>query len=224
MKTASFVRREELVPGVWQAYFRPEKPLSYIAGQYVDVHLPTTLDDPRGPHRTFTLTSLPNEELISFIYRADEPMSRYKQELQALETGAEAQLGEVLGDLVLPKLSSVPLIFIAGGIGMASFTALLKQIEQDKDKRTVHLFYGLRSQYDDGFKAQIDAFPFASKQRYIRPQRLDVNDVAKVANHDSLIYLSGDQTFVLSLRDQLRALGFNHSQIVFDYYDGYADL
>jgi len=224
MKTASFVRHEELVPGVWQAFFRPDSPLDYLPGQYVELILPAAPDDPRGPQRTFTLTTLPSEEVVGFIYRADEPMSPYKQVLQSLEVGTEVRLGEVLGDLVLPKLSTVPLIFIAGGIGMASFTAMLKQLSQHSEQRTVHLFYSLRSQYDDAFKAQVDSFPFASKNRYIQPNRLDVNDILQVANSDSLIYLSGSEPYVQSLRDQLHALGFSHSQIVFDYYDGYADL
>ena len=219
-----FERRLELVPTVWEYSFRPERRVDYIPGQYVDVHLHDVPNDPRGLSRTFTLTSLPSDELLSFVVKIPEPHTAYKQALTELRPGDEAKIDDAMGDLVLPKSPAVPLIFVAGGIGMASFTAMLKELERQHDKRTVHLFYSLRGPYDDAFNTQVDSFPFASKRRFFRPERLGANDIVSIADDDSLIYLSGSENFVQGLRDQLHVLGFSHSRIVFDFYDGYADL
>src|SRR5882757_8215263 len=104
---AVFKRRAELAPGIWQAFFSPERPVSYLAGQYVDIRLPAVTDDPRGPGRTMTLTSLPSEPEISFVYRFAEPASPHKLELQTMRPGATIQLGDAMGDLVLPKSPAV---------------------------------------------------------------------------------------------------------------------
>lgn len=224
MSKAYFVRHEQRVPGVYESFFKPAAPLSYIAGQYADFRLPDIVDDPRGPGRTFTLASVPGNELVSIIYRYDEPASPYKQRLQSLQEGAEVQIGDIMGDLVLPKLPTIPLIFIAGGIGMASFTASLNWLQQRGEQRTIHLFYSLRNKYDDAFKDQVNNFHFASKQRYINPNRLNARDILQKVEQDTLVYLSGSERFVLGLRDSLHAAGLSHSQIIFDYYDGYAEL
>jgi len=221
---AVFIRRVELAPGIWQAYFQPDARLAYVAGQYSDVRLPDVVGDPRGPERTLTLTSRPDESEISFVYRYDEPASPYKRALQTLQPGAAIQLGGLMGDLVLPKSPAVPLVFVAGGIGMASFTGMLSEMSHRHESRTVHLFYSLRSKYDDAFREQVDTFPFTSRQRFIRPNYLNANDIAKVVTDDSLIYLSGSERFVLGLRDSLHALGYGDERVIFDFFDGYTDL
>lgn len=224
MKTATFLRHEQLIPGVWQSFFEPSTPLAYIAGQYLDIRLPGVIDDPRGNGRTFSLTSLPSDTCISFVYRYDEPASPYKQRLLALQPGDVVQLGDVMGDVVLPKLSSQPLIFVAGGIGMASFTASLQLLATEQPLRTVRLFYCLRHPYDDAFAAQLATFPFTEVKRYIRPNYLNAQAIADVMTPESLVYLSGSEPFVTGLRDSLHALGIADTQLIFDFFDGYSEL
>jgi ferredoxin-NADP reductase len=212
------------VPGVWKGYFRPDKPVDYIAGQYADVRLPDVIGDPRGPGRTFTFTSLPSDTELTFVYRYDQPASVYKDALQTLRPSTLVSVGDIMGDLVLPKLASVPLVFVAGGIGMASFEAMLRELSRTGEQREVHLFYSLRNTYDDAFVSLIDSFSFASKQRFIKPNYVNAADIAKVITDDSLVYLSGSERFVLGLRDSLRTLGYGDNQVIFDFYDGYAEL
>jgi ferredoxin-NADP reductase len=221
---AVFVRREELAPGIWQCFLVPERPLQYVAGQYLEIRLDDISNDPRGPGRTMTLTSLPSESEISFVYRFDLPASPHKQKMHSMQPGTRVYLGDVMGDLVLPKLPSVPLVYVAGGIGMASFTGMMRELQQNNETRTVHLFYSLRSEHDDAFRKQVDTFPFTSRQRFIRPNYLNADDVAKVTTDDSLVYISGSERFVIGLRNSLHALGYGHQQIIFDFFDGYKEL
>jgi len=219
-----FSEREELAPYIWQYHFQPERPVDFVAGQYADFHFLTPLYDPRGQSRTFTLTSLPGEERVSFIVRFGDPLSPYKQALAALQPGDELRLDEAMGDLVLPKLASTPLVFIAGGIGLASFASMLQLLTNQREQRPIFLFYALRSRREQILSELLSGYPLELKQLVYAPNRLTAQEIVDSTPPQSLYYLSGSQRFVEGLRADLTALGTPHEQIVFDYFDGYAEL
>src|SRR5580698_4238352 len=104
-----FERREELAPGIWQYYFRPEGRLDFVPGQYTWWQLPDVTNDPRGSFRTFSLTSLPTDPSLCFVVKDRVPVSPYKKRLATIEEGYAARIDNAIGDLVLPKDPSVPL-------------------------------------------------------------------------------------------------------------------
>lgn len=219
-----FARREELAPGIWQYYFTPERPVDFIPGQYAEFHFLEPLADPRGQARTFTLTSLPGDPHVSFAVKFVPPLSPYKQALQALQPGTELRLDEAMGDLVLPKSPDMPLVFIAGGIGMASFAGMLRQLLAAREERQIFLFYGLRGQREQIFRDLVESYPLALRTLAVAPNRLSAQEIASSIPPEALMYLSGSQKFVEGLRADLAALGTPHEQIVFDYFDGYTEL
>lgn len=220
-----FERREELAPGgIWQYYFRPERAVDFMPGQYATFYLPQLAGDPRGPVRTFTITSLPGDSLLSFVVKFVTPLSPYKQALQALDAGTVLKIDDAMGDLALPKSPDVPLVFVAGGIGMASFAGMLKQLLAVREERSIFLFYAMRSRREQIFRELVDAYPLELKQFIITPNRLSAQEIVDSTPPGALMYLSGSQRFVEGLRTDLAALGVPHEQIVFDYFDGYAEL
>ncbi|MEJ0073575.1 MAG: FAD-dependent oxidoreductase [Candidatus Saccharibacteria bacterium] len=218
-----FERREELAPGIWQYYFRSERPVDFVPGQYVHLQLPVE-NDPRGKSRTFTLTSLPADPLLSFVVKHFELQSPYKQVLQALEPGAEAGIDDAMGDLVLPKSIETPLVYVAGGIGIASFAGMFRELLARKEERSIFFFYALRSRREQIFRELTDAYPLALKQIVFAPNRLSAQEIKDSTPPSALIYLSGSQPFVEGLQRDLEALGTPREQIAFDYYDGYKEL
>lgn len=219
-----FERREELAPGIWQYYFRPQRPVDYVAGQYAALHLNGVIDDLRGASRTFTLTSLPDEELISFVLKHFGLQSPYKQVLQALQPGDEARIDDAMGDLVLPKVPTQPLVFVAGGIGIASYVSMFRELLAKKEERPIFFFYRLRSRTEHIFRDLTDSYPLQLKQIVYAPNEISAQEIKDSTPPDALIYLSGSQTFVEKLRADLESLGTPRSSIAFDYYDGYAEL
>lgn len=219
-----FEKREEIAPGIWQYWFRPERTPDFVPGQYVDLHLTRVETDPRGASRTFSITSLPADESMTFILKHFVLQSPYKQALQGLEPGEAARIDDAMGDLVLPKSVEMPLVFVAGGIGIASYVSMLKYLLMHKEERPVFFFYQLRSRREQIFRELTDAYPLASKDISIAPNRLSAEHIKASTPPDALIYLSGSQNFVEGLRADLEALGTPRSQIVFDYYDGYTEL
>lgn len=220
----SFERREEMGPGIWHYYFMPERAVDYVPGQYVDLLLPDLAKDPRGLTRTFSLTSLPQDSNISFVTKHFGMQSPYKQRLQTLQAGESVRINDAMGDLVLPKSQSIPLVFVAGGIGIASYASMLKQLLDKKEERAIFLFYALRSNRERIFRDLTDSYPLAFSDLAIAPNSFNAAQIKSSVPPEALIYLSGSQAFVEQLRTDLEALYTPRSQIVFDYYDGYTEL
>ena len=220
----TFQRREELAPTIWQYYFSPERLVRFVPGQYADFHLPHLENDPRGRMRTFTLTSLPTDKFVSFVVKIVEPASPYKQALELLQIDDELRMDDPMGDLILPKSPAVPLVFIAGGIGLASYAGSLKLLLKQNEERDIYLFYALRSRYEQIFQELTDAYPLQLRQVILAPNRLGAADIKKSVPSDALLYLSGSQKFVEDLQTTLGIVGVPHEQLIFDYFDGYAEL
>jgi len=219
-----FERREELAPNIWEYHFKPERPVDFMPGQYADFHLLQPLGDPRGQSRVFSFTSLPSDPTVSFVVKFVHPLSPYKQALQTLQPGDELRLDDAMGDLVLPKSPETPLVFIAGGIGLASFVSMFKQLLQTREERNIFLFYALRSRTEHIYRSVTDTYPLALNSKTIAPHRLTADEIKDAVPPDALHYLSGSQAFVEGLRTDLLALGIPHDQVIFDYFDGYTEL
>jgi ferredoxin-NADP reductase len=220
----SFEKREELAPTIWQYSFRPAQQVDFVPGQYINLQLPTVIDDLRGPGRIFTLTSLPEDQSLSFVVKILDSHSPYKEVLSHLAVGDEAKINDAMGDLILPKDPTMPLVFIAGGIGMASYAGMLKLLLKQKEQRSIFLFYALRSNREQIFRELFTAYPLELSTLTIAPNRLTAQQIKDSTPPDALIYISGSQSFVEGLRTGLEQLGTLRSQIVFDYYDGYVEL
>lgn len=221
---ARFDGRKEISPGVWEYTLTPERQLNYIPGQYVDVQILRDFEDRRGRGRIFTLTSTPDETTLRFVLKFPRPGSDYKRELWSLEPGETVKIGDAMGDVVLPKNPSTPLIFIAGGLGIASFVSSLQWLESTAEPRTVHLFYGRRTAADNPYGELLESFPFASKHETVSPERITAAAVLSETTPEALFFISGSQSFVENFRSELAAHGIGHERIVFDYYDGYVYL
>ena len=219
-----FERRTELAPAIWEYYFIPERPVRYVPGQYISLHNPAAHEDIRGAARTLTLTSVPTDQEISVAARFETELSIYKQKLQALQPGDSLHIDDPMGDVILPKDASVPLIFVAGGLGIASFVSILNELDRTGEQRNISLFYRRQTVEDDPYHGLLEDFPFSQRYDFVKPKDLQAADILAGIAIDSLIYISGSETFVENLRRGLQAQGVSHEQIIFDFFDGYKEL
>ncbi|HWT55772.1 MAG TPA: FAD-dependent oxidoreductase [Candidatus Microsaccharimonas sp.] len=220
----SFVERRELAPTIWEYTFQSERPLDFVAGQYVSINVPGVVGDSRGSARVYTLTSQPGDELITFILKLPEPHSPHKEALTRLQPGDPASCQDAMGDLILPKDPNLPLVFIAGGIGIASYVSMLQELLAKREERQIFFYYALRDKREQLYRELFNSYPLAWSALTIAPNRLTAQQVLDTSPPDSFYYLSGSQRFVEGLRAQFEQLGVPRNQIVFDYYDGYAEL
>ncbi len=224
MQRLEFVGKKLLSDNVWEYSFMPDQVVEYVPGQYARFTFPYPIADRRGKqHRTFSFTSHPSESTIRLITRLDPPMSVFKQPLSELKPGAIMYIDEPHGDAILPRLETTPVVFIAQGIALASYIAMLREIMMRRLAHPVSLLW-VRSTEDARLASIIPAITFLHQIEFTYPERLTVHQVLPYDSPDSLLYLSGSQTFVETLGDALEAAGIPRERIIYDYYSGYAEL
>lgn len=224
MHNSAFDHAEQLVNDIWTFYFTIPPGFTYLAGQYAEIIVPHNNTDNRGDSRTLTFSSSPTENLLAVTIKIPEHCSSYKQALSMLRPGDTVRISEPMGDLVLPIQASTPLVFIAGGIGIASFRGMLKYLADTHEQRDITLHYALRNVYEKIFSKVITDSPAKLHIYESRTQRLDVSAIIEKAPQESIYYVSGSESFTMQIKNTLLAQGIASTSIVFDFYDGYAEL
>lgn len=136
------VDRAELSPFATEYRFEPSRPLRFEAGQYLELHLPHKADI-RGMRRTFSIASAPERALadterrVAIGMRTPEGGSSFKAALGTLEPGTRIAATQVAGDFMLPRDASIPLIMVAGGIGITPFASQLASLAERGEQRDI---------------------------------------------------------------------------------------
>ncbi len=232
-----FDHREQVTPTIWTFAFRPDKPLHYIAGQYAEIQLPHSNPDSRGEQRWFTISSAPGDALVRITTKLTEKDgSSFKHALLALRPGAVLNISEPMGDFVLPKDTSIPLIFVAGGIGITPMYSMVKWLHETGEQRPITLLHTVQSAGDlifvDLFRTYDLAFvPIvsrASKDWQGETGTLTGERIMKFAGPahaaNGLFYFSGPEPMVENLIAEIKRFGVAPHRIVMDYFPGYAEL
>lgn len=218
-------------------YAMPDHPYYFTPGQYAEMGV-TTASGPMA--RTMTLTTLPSDKLVGFTTRFDRRHSPYKQALLELTPNAPLTITDAMGDLVLPLSDSIPLVFVAGGVAIASYVSMVRWLTEQQDKRDITLLYAVRNTGDIIFQEQFDAY--AAKYPLTRvlytpdvnaahvwngtvlEKRLTASEVMQHVTDNTQIYVSGTEKMVEEIRASLQKdYGIQQYRIAFDYFDGYTE-
>ncbi len=221
----TYIETIERAPGVFEFSFQPMTTLEYVPGQYTRFTFPFHIADPhKKQHRTFTLISHPSERDIRFITRLEAPLSEYKQHLARLQSGDSIYIDEPRGDAILPKLSTTPLVFVAQGIALASYLSMLTECARSNLAHHMVLLWVRRSK-DDPLETLIPGqIPRLVRVNRHYPESLTAAEIVPFLQSNSLIYLSGSQTFVETLGADLETAGIPRARLIYDYYSGYTAL
>lgn len=216
-------------------YFKPDRPVRYTAGQFVELMLPHEPHDNRGIKRWFTLSSSPTEDLLSITTRLDKQNgSTYKKTLAKLTPGIEVNLSDPMGDFVLPKRIQTPLIFIAAGIGVTPFRSIISWLHSTKESRPITFLYAVRNEEDILFlptfeKANVHVTliveePSAAWGGERGTLQADMIRGLGALRDDSLVYVSGPERIVEKVVKDLKTSGIPQRQLVTDYFHGYKNI
>ena len=217
---ATFSHKVQLLSDTWEFFIHTKHPIVYQPGQYLDVTIPD-VQDQRGAMRTFSLTSLPSDLFLSFVTRVIDGGSAYKQHLFTLQSGDKLHVSQAMGDLVLPRDVSRPIVFIAGGLGVASFVGMARHTLTESANRLIRLYYALHRPADELFAPLFDTCPSVTKHLYTSPQRLSGAAVLETHTPATMYFISGSEPFTMHFRDELMAHGVTPGAIAYDFFDGY---
>jgi ferredoxin-NADP reductase len=231
-----FLGKKKLTPTSWELSFRPQRPVRFRAGQYMELTIPHARADIRGLRRIFSIASAPVEtEVIRFGLNTAERSSTLKSALLALEPGEIVAGTAVGGDFLLPKETSRPLLFVAGGIGITPFMSHLEQISGEAVERDVVVLYSASSSDELAYSTRLEELghpvllvapsapePLPKKWTYIGHGSLTADVLASAVPDltSRAAYVSGPPAFVHSLSRTLRRSGAHSVRT--DFFAGYA--
>jgi glycine betaine catabolism B len=229
-----FVRQRHEAENATPFFFQPESPLRYRAGQYLRYRLPHQGADERGVSRFFTLSSFPEEPLLSLTTRLSTPPSTFKHALARLEPGAVLEASGPFGRFVYTQTDR-PVVFIAGGIGITPCRSILGDLASKRTRARITLLYSTRTS-DIPSRPFLDALvPTWPELRLVytvtRPDpawhgasgRIDgafiqrhVPDLAR-----ALCFVSGPTALVDAMRATLAEIGIPHGRVKYEAFPGY---
>jgi len=209
--------------------------LKYLSGQYMEWTLPHDPMDNRGNRRYFSLSSTAQEE-PAFAIKYYEPPSSYKKHLLQIPVGATLSANNLAGDFTLTSQDS-PLVFIAGGIGIAPFRAMIKEIVDLQKPVQIDLIYINKTADEVAyFDLLQQAKKFGVNTHFVLTDKANLPtpwhgfvghltaEMIKqvVANYSqATYYISGPQGLVEASEQILKELQIPHKQIETDFFPGY---
>jgi len=194
-------------------------------GQYLHYTLPHAAPDDRGAERWFSIASAPFEGFVQLTTRFSPKSSSFKTALRGLEVGGTIEADGLEGDFTVedPKRR---LVFIAGGVGITPYRAILLALDRASAPIDVDLLYANR---DEAFPFRDELEDLASKNRGLRlrwfagSNKLD-DPALRAAVGDlagPVFYVSGPQPMVEAFAARLKAMAIPESRIKTDDFPGY---
>lgn len=219
--------------------FEKQKNFNFIPGQYMEWTLPLKTADSRGNRRYFSLSSSPTEKEVAITVKFYNPSSTYKKELLSFQNKKRITASQVSGDFILPNNLNVPMVFIAGGVGITPFRSMIKYIIDKNLKSDIVLIYSNRAEdeilFQDIFKAAekngiktvyclTDETNIPKNWQGIKGHineeaiRKTVSDYKK-----RMYYISGPQLMVRNFEKMLIGMGISKNKIKTDFFPGYIE-
>ncbi len=214
--------------------FTPVRELGFRAGQYLELSIPHRHADSRGSRRAFSITSAPgNRSSVRIGMKMPERASSFKRSLQTLPLGTVVRATGISGDFVLPRNSALPVLMVAGGIGITPFISQLSSLPAGHG-RDIVLIYAAGESAEVSYRDELvaagirtvvvtrdDGSDLPQHFESITAERLDrellagaVPDIA-----DRHVYISGPPGLVDAISKVARSL--HAKNIEKDYFNGY---
>src|SRR5688572_7178717 len=125
------VDKKQVAPDTISFFFRPDMPLMWKPGQFLRYRLPQQNPDDRGENRFFSIASAPFEGHVQVTTKfAPEKSSTFKTELQKMEIGKSIEADGPKGSFSMDDPNR-QYVFIAGGIGITPFRAILTDLHHN---------------------------------------------------------------------------------------------
>ena len=199
--------------------------LAFLPGQYVNLSVPGS-----DQSRAYSFSSLQKDGEVSFLIR-NVPGGLMSSFLTSLaKAGDSMSLAGPLGSFYLRPIQR-PLLLLAGGTGLAPFTAMLEKIAEQGSEHPLHLIYGVTNDFDlveldrlQALAARIPNFTFSAcvanpdsqyphkgyVTQHIAPQHLNGGDVD--------VYLCGPPPMVEAVSQYIREQGITPANFYFEKF------
>ncbi len=164
-----------------------ERPIGfeYEPGDWIDVNFED--GNPRGGI-TYSLSSSPTEALLVITFKRG--ISPFKQRLQSLEMGDTMFISQYGNDYGFHLKENRSSVLIAGGVGIAPFRSMLKEMIDTNNKNDVQLLY-LNKERSYIFADEIE--DWKKQLPNIRVHYIDTNELSRKKREKLLLELIDTQ-------------------------------
>ncbi|MEK7510423.1 MAG: FAD-dependent oxidoreductase [Patescibacteria group bacterium] len=207
-------------------FFRYPKPLLWKAGQYFICTLPHPNPDNRGIKRYFTIASAPFEEEIMLTTRINLPIaSTFKKALYNLAQGESVEVEGPKGSFVVEDPTKEQ-VFIAGGIGITPYRAILLDVDHRKLPTGGTLLYA-NTTAEFVYQKELESLQKKHQSFQIHylvePTRITSESIQKFVPSlsRSIFYISGPPPMVDAVEQMVSQLHIPSARIKEDYFPGY---
>lgn len=217
------LRRESDHPGYWSVYFARPENFEFEAGDWIDIQFDG--QQLKGGI-TYSLSSSPTEGNLRITFR--EGVSEFKRALQAIQPDDRLLISQYGNDYGFQLKKHQSSVLIAGGVGIAPFRSMLKQMHDTNDQTTVTLIY-LNQNENFLFKDELDewsrqlpnvSISYISTKDINRKKREKLL-LSLLKSLDQNFYISGPPAMVESHEHLLIDVGVHLRNIRIDSFGGY---
>ena len=236
--TIKLKSRDEVAAGTTAFHFEKPPHFTFAPGQAGDFSLtnpPQT--DKEGDKRSFSLASAPYESDLIVATRMRD--TAFKRSLETIPLGTEFVLDAPWGELTLHEDTSIPAVFLTGGIGITPVRSIVLQATRDKLNQKLVLFYANRRPEDAAF---LDELKQAEKENpnftlvatmtkmagSSRPWQGETGliDQAMLTRHLKditvpIYYISGPPEMVDAMQKMLSSAGVKSGNVRAEEFSGY---
>ena len=216
-------RIEEDQPGYFSVYF--ERPNNFIfeTGDWIDIEFEGRT--PRGG-KTYSISSSPLESDIRITFR--EGISEFKKALQSISAGNRLFIPQYGNDYGFQLKKNQSSVLIAGGVGIAPFRSMLKEMYENHDTNDVTLIY-LNQSEQFLFKKELELWSSVLPNltiSYITTKDINRKKREKlilslIKNQNQNFYISGPTGMVENNEHLLIDSGVPIRNIRIDSFSGY---
>lgn len=201
-------------------------PLTWQAGQFLLYTLDHPNPDDRKTQRYFTIASAPFEGHIMLTTRfAKEKGSTFKHALYNLPIGVTIGAEGPDGDFVIEEPSK-EYVFIAGGIGITPYRAILLGLDHRNLSINVTLLYSNRTP-EFVYKTELEDIAkkhsMLQTHYFVDPEYVTEEAIKKIIPdlQTPIFYVSGPEPMVETFEKMLPAMGIPQDHVKLDYFPGY---
>ncbi|RYF27236.1 MAG: FAD-dependent oxidoreductase [Chloroflexi bacterium] len=220
--TAVVASRQLIAPNYHTVYLERPAQFNYAAGDWIDLEFSPAVQG----GRTYSLSSSPTEPQLAITFRAG--MSQLKQRLASLQSGDGAtivQYGNDYGFQLKPTKAST---LIAGGVGIAPFRSMLKNLVDTNGRADVQLLY-LNSNDDFLFRHEIETWQ--QQLSNLRVEYIVTKDLSRKKREKHIasllndtnrqFYIAGPPGMVANTQTLLSSIKIAERDIKTDIFGGY---
>lgn len=205
---------EFVTPNVKRYILEKPKNYKFAPGQatQISINKPKWKDQ----KRFFTYTSLNDDLVLQFIIKSYPERNGVTKELQNLNPGEELFVGDPWGKMRFKG----PGVFIAGGVGISPFIAILRQLKKENKLKGNSLIFSNKTSKDIILETELKEMlgkNFTSVLTKENDKRIDEKFLKKkISDFSHHFYICGPPQMIEDIKRSLMKLGAKENSIVIE--------